>query len=206
MRAAELDAVLVDAYGTLMTLADPVPALAGVLDAHGAPRATAVVRAGVEAEIAYYAPRASEGHDAASLLRLQRDCAAVFLEVVDAPLDPVAFAPAYVGALRFEELPGVSTSLDRARGLGLGLAVVANWDLTLRERLAEVGLARFFPCVVHAAGKPAPDGLLRAAVELGVAPERALYIGDTESDRVAAGNAGVHFTPAPLPAALSTLT
>jgi phosphoglycolate phosphatase-like HAD superfamily hydrolase len=206
MRAAELDAVLVDAYGTVMTLADPVPALVGVLDAHGTPRPAAVVRAGEEAEIVYYAPRASEGHDTASLLRLQRDCAAVFLEAVDVPLDPGAFAPAYVGALRFEQLPGVSASLNRARGLGLGLGVVANWDLTLSERLAEVGLAHFFPCVVHAAGKPAPDGLLRAAVELGVAPERALYIGDTESDRVAASAAGVHFAPAPLPAALSALT
>lgn len=206
MRAAELDAVLVDAYGTLMTLADPVPALVDVLDAHGARRPAAVVRAGVEAEIAYYAPRASEGHDTASLLRLQRDCAAVFLEAVDVPLDPGTFAPAYVGALRFEQLPGVSDSLDRARRLGLGLAVVANWDLTLSDRLAEVGLAHFFPCVVHAAGKPAPDGLLRAAAELAVEPARALYVGDTEDDRVAARDAGVHFAPAPLPAAVSALS
>jgi HAD superfamily hydrolase (TIGR01509 family) len=206
VKAADLDAVVVDAYGTLMTLVDPVPALVEVLAEHGESRTPDVVRAGVKAEIAYYAPRASEGRDEPSLSKLQRDCARVFLDAVDAPLDPEAFAPAYVGALRFEPLPGVEGSLELLRARGLALAVVGNWDLTLRDRLAEVGLASFFTCVVHSADKPAPDGLLRAVAQLSTEPARSLYVGDTDSDRAAAAAAGMPFIPAPLAAAVSALT
>jgi hypothetical protein len=35
MRIAELDAVTIDAYGTLMRLLDPVPTLVDVLAHHG---------------------------------------------------------------------------------------------------------------------------------------------------------------------------
>jgi HAD superfamily hydrolase (TIGR01509 family) len=206
MKAADLDAVVVDAYGTLVTLVDPVPALVAVLAEHGERRSPDQVRAGVKAEIAYYAPRAGEGRDEASLSRLQRDCARVFLDAVDAPLDPEAFAPAYVGALRFEPLPGVEASLEGLRARGLELAVVGNWDLTLRERLEEAGLAHFFACVVHSADKPAPDGLQRALERLSVEPGRSLYVGDTDSDRAAAAAAGMPFAPAPLAAAVAALT
>lgn len=206
VKAAGLDAVVVDAYGTLVTLVDPVPALVGVLAEQGERRSPDEVRAGLEAEIAYYVPRACDGRDEASLSRLQRDCARVFLDTVGAFLDPEAFAPAYVGALRFEPLPGVEASLERLRALGLELGVAGNWDLTLRRRLEEVGLAHFFACVVHSADKPAPDGLQRALEQLSVEPERSLYVGDTDGDRAAAAAAGMPFVPAPLAAAVATLT
>jgi FMN phosphatase YigB (HAD superfamily) len=205
MRAAELDAVVLDAYGTLMTLNDPTPSLVDVLAQYGLERPAEVVRAGVEAEIAYYTPRASEGRDEESLAHLQRECARVFLETVEGKLDPGDFAPIFAGALRFEALPGVKSSLERLRALGVTLAVVGNWDLTLRERLAEVGLERYFDCVIHAAGKPAPDGLQRALAELSVDPQRALYIGDTDDDERAARAAGMHFAPAPVTAAVDQL-
>jgi HAD superfamily hydrolase (TIGR01509 family) len=205
IRAADLDAVVIDAYGTLMTLIDPTAALVDVLSEHGLRRPVEVVRAGVEAEIAYYAPRASEGRDAQSLAQLQRECARVFLEAVDGELDPGDFAPIYARALRFRELPGVKSSLEHLRALGLTLAVVGNWDLTLRDRLAEVGLERYFDCILHAAGKPAPDGLQRALAELAVEPQRALYIGDTADDERAARAAGMQFAPAPVPAAVDLL-
>jgi HAD superfamily hydrolase (TIGR01509 family) len=202
MRAADLDAVTLDAHGTLVTLADPVPALINVLSERGVERTHEAVLAGFRTEAAHYAPRAGEGHDEESLARLQRECAGVFLEAVDADLDPEEFAPAYVGALHFEVLPGVFESLERLRALGLELAIVANWDLSLRRLLGEIGLARYFTVVVHAARKPAPDGLLRALAELQVAPARALHIGDGEADREAAAAAGVRFTPAPIAEAL----
>ena len=72
-------------------------------------------------------------HDEPSLQRLQEECAGIFLAAIGAQLDPVEFAPAYVGALRFEVLPGVPESLARLRALSLELAVVANWDLSLRR-------------------------------------------------------------------------
>jgi HAD superfamily hydrolase (TIGR01509 family) len=205
MKASDLDAVTLDAHGTLVTLADPVPALLNVLSDRGIERTPEVVLAAFRTEVAHYAPRASEGHDEESLARLQRECAGVFLEAVGADLDPDEFAPAYVGALHFEVLPGVFKSLERLRALGLELAVVANWDLSLQQLLDEVGLARYFRVVVHAARKPAPDGLLRALGELGIAPARALHIGDGDADRDAAAAAGMRFAPTPVPAATAAI-
>ena len=206
MRAKDIDAVTLDAYGTLVTLADPVPALVDVLAKRGVERTPEVVLAGFRTEAAHYAPRASEGYDEASLARLRRDCAGVFLDAVEADLDAEEFAPAYVGALRFETLPGVAESLERLRALGLELAVVGNWDFSLRERLEQVELARYFAVVVHAARKPAPDALLQALKQLGVDPARGVHIGDDKTDEQAARAAGMHFAPAPVPDAVAALT
>ena len=203
--SAELDAVTLDAHGTLVKLADPVPALVNVLAERGVERAPETVLAAFKSEAAHYAPRAGEGHDEESLTRLQRECAGVFLDAVEADLDPEEFAPAYVGALQFEVLPGVLGSLDRLRALGVELAVVANWDLSLRRLLEGVGLARYFAVVVHAARKPAPEGLLRALAELEVEPARALHVGDDGADREAAAAAGMWFAPTPISEAVATI-
>ena len=205
MKAGDLDAVTLDAHGTLVTLADPVPALINVLSERGIERTEEAVLAGFQTEVAHYAPRASEGHDEESLARLQRECVGVFLEAIGADLVPDEFAPAYVGTLHFEVLPGVFESLERLRALGLELAVVANWDLSLQRLLDEAGLARYFGVVVHAARKPAPNGLLRALSELQVDPARALHIGDDDADRGAAAAAGMRFAPAPVPAAVAAI-
>lgn len=205
MRAAEIDAVTLDAHGTLMQLRDPVPALLDALAERGVARSAEAVRAGFLAEAAHYAPRSSEGHDEENLARLQRECTSVFLDVVESDLDVNEFTPAYVASLRFEVLPGVVGSLERLRALGLGLAVVANWDLGLHRLLDEAGIGGFFVTVVHAARKPAPDGILRALDRLRVEPGRTLHVGDDEADRRAASAAGTHFAWAPLPAVASEL-
>jgi FMN phosphatase YigB (HAD superfamily) len=205
VNAAALDAVTVDAHGTLLELRDPVPALQAALAARGVERDAEAVRAGFVAEAAYYAPRASEGHDEESLARLQRDCAGVFLVAVEADLDLDEFTPAYVGSLRFGVLPRVVESLDRLQALGLALAVVANWDLTLHRVLDELGLAHYFGSIVHAARKPAPDGLLRTLAGLGVDPGRTLHVGDDGADEAAARAAGLGFAYAPLSSAVAGL-
>ena len=153
MNAAELDAVTLDAHGTLVTLADPVPALTKVLSARGIERTHKAVLAGFQAEAAHYAPKAGEGHDEESLARLQQECAGVFLEAISADLDPKEFAPAYVGALRFEVIPGVFDSLERLRALGLELAVVANWDVSLR-RLRRPDRCRHHRCAGRVPARP----------------------------------------------------
>jgi FMN phosphatase YigB (HAD superfamily) len=205
VNAAKLDGVTIDAYGTLVTLLDPVPALAAALAERDVSRdREAVVRA-FHTEVAHYTAHSAEGHDEAGLARLQRDCARVFLDAVGAELDADEFAPVYADAMHFELLPGVLPALERLRSLGLELAVVANWDLTLRRLLDELGVASYFRALVHAADKPAPDGLLRALDLMDVAPHRALHIGDDESDELAAHAARMHFAPAPLPGAVATL-
>jgi HAD superfamily hydrolase (TIGR01509 family) len=205
VNAAELDAVTLDAHGTLVRMLDPVPTLVDALAAWGVERKPEVVLAGFRTEAAHYAPRASEGHDEESLAGLHRDSARVFLEAVDADLDAEEFAPVYVDAMRFEVIPGVAESLERLHALGLSLAVVGNWDLTLHRHLRELGLDHFFAAVVHAAGKPAPAGLLQALDRLGVEPARALHIGDDEVDEQAAAAAGVHFAQAPVTDAVASL-
>ena len=193
MNAAELDAVTLDAYGTLVTLADPVPALSEALAEHGAARSLDVVAAGFREEVVYYRAHTSEGYDEEGLAQLQEDCARVFLDSVGAD------------AMHFDVLDGVTASLERLQTLGLDLAVVANWDLSLRKLLAEVGLHEYFSVIVHAAAKPAPDGFLRALEDLRVEPARVVLIGDDEVDEVAARAAGVGFLPAPISAAIAAL-
>ena len=205
MRRADIDAVTLDAHGTLVKLVDPAPALLAVLAERGVERSRETVLAGFRTEAAHYAPRASEGYDPDSLEQLRRECARVFLDAVGADIDAGEFAPAYVGALRFEVLPGVAESLERLRSLGLEVAVVGNWDVSLHERLEELGLAHYFRVIVHAADKPAPDGLLRALAGLAVDPARALHIGDDEADERAALAAGMHFAAAPVQSAVAAL-
>lgn len=205
VKAAELDAVTLDAYGTLVRILDPVPALVDALAVLGVERKPDAVLAGFRTEAAHYATRASEGRDEESLVGMQRDCARVFLEAVGADIDAEEFAPIYAGAMRFEPIHGVVEGLERLRALGLSLAVVGNWDLTLHRHLRDLGLDHFFVAVVHAAGKPAPDGLLRALEELGVEPSRALHIGDDEVDEQAARAAGMRFAPAPVQDAVATI-
>jgi FMN phosphatase YigB (HAD superfamily) len=198
MNAALLDGVTIDAYGTLVNLVDPVPALAAALAERNVPRDRDTVAHGFRVEVEHYVRHSATGHDEEGLAQLQRECARVFLDAVDADLDADVFAPVYAGAMHFEVLPGVVSALERLRSLGLELAVVANWDLTLQHLLDEAGLSEYFRCVVHAAAKPAPDGLLRALAELQVDPDRALHIGDDEVDEQAARAAGMQFAIAPL--------
>jgi putative hydrolase of the HAD superfamily len=205
VRAADLDGVTIDAYGTLVTLVDPVPALTAALAERNAARDRETVVHGFRTEVAYYAQHSAEGHDEASLALLQRECAHVFLQGVDADIDPAEFASAFAAAMHFEPIPGVLPALERLRRLGLELAVVANWDLTLHRLLDEVGISRQLRAVVHAAAKPAPGGLLRALEQMNVSPGRALHVGDDEADELAARAAGMHFAPAPLAEAVAWL-
>jgi putative hydrolase of the HAD superfamily len=205
VNAAQFDGVTVDAHGTLVRLVDPVPALVAALAKRHVERPREVVALGFRVEVEHYVKHSSEGHDEPGLARLQRDCAHVFLEAVGADLDADEFAPVFAGAMHFELLPGVVPALERLRGLGLELAVVANWDLSLRRLLEEVGVSRYFRAVVHAAGKPAPDGLRQALERLGVGADRAVHVGDDEADELAAAAAGMRFAPAPLPEAVAAL-
>ena len=63
MRFADLDAVTVDGYGTLVGVADPVPALRRALAERGVERAAKTVRQAFLAEVEYYRPAALRGRD-----------------------------------------------------------------------------------------------------------------------------------------------
>lgn len=207
-RLADLDAVTLDANGTLVRLADPVPKLERILRDRGIERSAGAIRRAFEAEGIVYAGRAAEAHEPSAFARIQRECASVFLAEVGATaLDAEAFVPAYVGAMEFEVLPGVAETLRFLRRCGLALAVVANFDLTLGDRLGELGLAPWFSAVVTpadaAAVKPDVRIFEHALDRIGVSPERALHIGDGKVDEDGARAAGMHFEWAPAPEAIA---
>ena len=195
--AAELDAVTLDAYGTLLRLRDPVARLQALLPDYPSED---VARA-FELEGAYYVAHSHEGRDAASLADLHARCTAVFNGELGSALSPEEF----VGAFEYELLPGVLDALRRLRALGLALAVVANFDVTLHERLASLRL----PVVTSAdAGVAKPDRRIfdRALALLRVRADRALHVGDTPAtDAAGAAAAGLHFAPAPLADAVASL-
>lgn len=204
MRFAEVDAVTLDAFGTLVGLADPVPALRDALRERGIERQPDAIAEAFAAEGAYYRPRSLEGRDDESLARLRRECVAVFLETLGAELEPEAFVDTYIEALRFELLPGVAEAVRDLRRRGLALAVVGNWDMALPDHLARLGLSGLpvFTSAEVRVAKPNPEPFLRALHALGVPPERALHIGDDEVDELGARAAGMQFAWAPLRDAL----
>ena len=104
MRFADLDAVTIDAFGTLVELQDPVGPLDRALRSRGVERGRDEIEAAFRAEAEYYVPRSARGRDKASLEVLRVECAAVFLDALHAPLDPASFAGPYVTAIEFAPL------------------------------------------------------------------------------------------------------
>lgn len=93
--------------------------------------------------------------------------------------------------------PGIPELLRSLRAKGCRLAVVSNkFDAAVKELMED-----YFPGLLHAAAgeneaagipkKPAPAMVLRALEELGVAPDRAVYVGDSDVDLQTAKNAGL---------------
>ncbi|HSC51956.1 MAG TPA: HAD-IA family hydrolase [Gaiellaceae bacterium] len=207
MRPADLDAVTLDAFGTLVGLVNPVPALTEGLRALGVECDSGSVARAFAKEVAYYRERSHEGRDDATLYALRRDCVAVILDDLGSDVDPAAFVDGFVDAMRFELLPGARRAVERLRRLGLALAVVSNWDVGLRELLHGLGLDGVTVVTSAEAGapKPEPAVFLRALERLGVRAERSLHVGDSGADEDGARAAGMHFAPAPLERALEAL-
>jgi putative hydrolase of the HAD superfamily len=197
---ADIDAVTIDAYGTLLTLRDPIGHLDRELRARGAELPRADIERGFAAEAEYYTAAKHAARDVEGLAALRADCARVLLEAAGAKLDPAEFASAL--AYEFEPLPGAVEAIDRLAAHGFALAVVANWDVGVHDHLRAHGLTGRFSTVVVSAefgvAKPDPRPFLEALERLGVEPARALHIGDREVDEQGAAAAGMQFLPAPL--------
>ena len=187
----DVEAVTIDALGTLVALRDPVPALRAALAARGLERDADEVRRAFDVEAAYYVPRSHDGRDATSLADLRARCTAVFLCELGAGLDDFPFTD----CLAFELLPGARDALELLSPLKL--CVVSNWDIGLHEHLARLGVD--LPVVTSAeAGAPKPDPrIFVRALEL-VGARTAVHVGDSRADEEGAHAAGLRFEPAPL--------
>ncbi|MFD4112153.1 HAD family hydrolase [Streptomyces niveus] len=99
-----------------------------------------------------------------------------------------------------EPTPDADELIRALRGGGYGLAITTNNSASIVERyLTARGLLDCFEPHIHGRTqdllrlKPDPDCLLRALDSAGAAAGRALMIGDTPADCVAARKAGVAF-------------
>lgn len=176
-------AVLLDAYGTLLEMHDPAPRLRALLADAGHHHPEAVVASALREEIAFYRVHHDRGRDAPSLAALRRECARVLASGLGGDAPPADhLVPILVESLRFSLYPDVLPALDALAAAGVPVAVVSNWDCSLPDVLASLGVAgRFAAVVVSAvvgARKPEPAIFRHALERLGVAPEAALHCGD----------------------------
>lgn len=192
---ADIDAVTIDGFGTLLGLVDPAPKLAALLPE----KSEDEIRAGLRAEADYYQAHSHAAGNATALLELRSECARTFNEAAAAELSSEEFN----GAFEFEVLPGVVETLEGVRSRGLSLAVVANWDFGIYDHLREHELEHYFTTIVVSAElgarKPDPRPFQAALERLGVPPARAVHVGDDPAhDEAGALAAGMRFLPAPL--------
>jgi putative hydrolase of the HAD superfamily len=191
------EAVLLDAYGTMVTLEPPAPALSAMLADEGFPHPDAAVAEALRAEILFYRANHDLGRDAASLADLRRRCAAVVARHLGGALPPLGrLAELLVASLRFVLLPDALPALDALRDAGVRLAVVSNWDCSLPEELARLGIADRFEVTgvsaIVGARKPSPGLFHRVLGELGLPAESVVHCGDRpDMDCLGARQAGV---------------
>ncbi|MBI3092562.1 MAG: HAD family hydrolase [Candidatus Tectomicrobia bacterium] len=120
---------------------------------------------------------------------LEEEFFRAFLEAVGiAPITPelIEQVQEKQRALRQEQKmvcpPGVHELLRELRGTGYHLGIISNWDASLSRHCDEHGLSPYFDGI-HASmlvGSSKPDaGIFQHALaQAGVAPQRALHVGD----------------------------
>jgi putative hydrolase of the HAD superfamily len=192
-------AVLLDALGTMVELERPWPHLVGELAARGVEVGEDLAREAMLAEIAHYRAHHDEGATPAGLAALRRDCARVVAAALGPPAAGLALdevEAAMLAAVRFRPYPDVPGALGELRRAGCRLVAVSNWDVSLHDVLAELGLARHLAGAVTSAeagaAKPDPAIFARALAVAGVGPGEALHAGDSvEADVLGARGAGI---------------
>jgi putative hydrolase of the HAD superfamily len=189
-----VEAVLLDSFGTLVSMEPPGPRLRAALARVGVEVSEERAAAAFRAEIGYYLEHHVEGRDAESLSELRDRCARVLLEALGVTgLSLAAAREAMLDAIRFAAWPDAAPALSELRAAGLRLVVASNWDASLPDVLAQAGLLDLVdgavPSAAVGAAKPAP-ALFEAAIGLaGCDASRALYVGDSPRNDVAGAHA-----------------
>ncbi len=190
--------LLLDAFGTLLELEPPTPALVRELrGGWGVELSPAEVERAFAAEVAYYRAHHLEGHDAASLADLRLRSSTVLRDNLPEPvrdrIDPAELMPAFLRSLRFRPFDDVTAALTRFRAAGIRLAVVSDWDVSLGEVLESCELAHLIDHAVSSAevgvAKPSPAVFERATELLGLDASSVLHIGDTPGLDIAGATA-----------------
>lgn len=192
-----------DAFGTILELEPPVPRLVDELRVRwGVDLEPESAARALKAEISYYRAHHLDGWDAESLAGLRRRCAAILHAELPTSIrvrvGPAELLPAMLESLRFRAFPDVVPALKRFRSEGLVLAVVSNWDVSLREAVDRCGLSGLVDHVVSSAevgaAKPSPVPFQRALELLGLESSEVVHIGD-EPDLDLAGARAAGISP-----------
>ena len=107
------------------------------------------------------------------------------------------FRPYYAAhcAIQTGEYAGISQLLRQLRAAGIQTAVVSNKPDPAVQKLTADYFQGLFDLSLgeqpQIRRKPAPDMVLKALKDLGLTPEQAVYIGDSEIDIQTAKNAGL---------------
>ncbi|MBL3601732.1 MAG: acylneuraminate cytidylyltransferase [gamma proteobacterium endosymbiont of Lamellibrachia anaximandri] len=101
---------------------------------------------------------------------------------------------------KIKKFMSINDGLKRLKSVGIKISLVTSKN---KDRTSEIMSRHFdeniFETVVTPAdipserGKPNPDPILLACVQLGVDPYNTIYVGDMEVDREASKRAGTHF-------------
>jgi putative hydrolase of the HAD superfamily len=189
---------LLDALGTLVALEPPAPRLRAELARLGIEVSEEQAAAAIAAEIAYYRAHLDEGRDPASLAALRGCCAdalraALPATPATAALDRDELTRALLASLRFTAFGDVRPALARWRAGGLRLVVVSNWDVSLHDVLARLGLAPLLDAILTSAQagarKPSPAIFEQALALAGSGSREALHVGDSLEEDVAGARA-----------------
>jgi putative hydrolase of the HAD superfamily len=180
-----VEAVLLDALGTLVELEPPGPRLQrGLAEIAGVQVTAAAAKEAFRAEIEHYLAHHLEGRDADSLAILRDGCAEVVRRSLGLPArQHLAVREAMLAALRFRAHADAAPAVAALRRRGVRLVVASNWDCSLPCALAAAGLDGAFdavvPSAVAGAAKPDPRLFAAALDAAGVGPERAVHVGDS---------------------------
>jgi putative hydrolase of the HAD superfamily len=190
-------AVLLDALGTLVELRPPAPRLKAELARSGFEVSEERAAAGFGAEIGYYLAHHLDGRDRAGLEDLRDRCATALMDELALPgLEHATARRAMLEALEFAPYPDVVPALRELRSAGWRLVIASNWDCSLPDWLAPLGLLELVDGVATSAdvGAVKPDpAVFRRALELaGVPASQAVHVGDSlENDVAGARAAGI---------------
>lgn len=187
-------ALLLDALGTLVELRPPAPLLQRELARRfGIELSTSQAQHAIAAEIAYYRAHLDEGRDPESLAVLHHRCAQALCVALPpsaalARVEADMLTQALLASLRFRAFADAPPAILAARGRGERVVVASNWDVSLRDVLARVGLAPLLDGIVTSAHagtrKPAPEVFEQALRAAGAAPLDAYHVGDSVREDV----------------------
>jgi putative hydrolase of the HAD superfamily len=186
-------ALLIDAMGTLVRLAPPVPLLRSQLrHRFGLRVSDAEAAAALRAEIAFYRAQMGHGRDAETLHELRLRCAAVLRDALPTGCRALGLdelLSALLAALRFVAFDDARDALLAVRARGVRVVAVSNWDVSVLEVLEQTGLAPLLDGAVSSAvigaAKPAPAVFEHALSLAGARAADALHVGDSPTDDVA---------------------